>query len=88
MPPTMPGRGEGGSGLERELDVYKRHQMVLALEHEGKFVLVHASGAVSVHESYAAATEAGYEHYGLDPFLVKRIARDEPVHFFSRSLPL
>ena len=72
--------------LERELATYHEHMLEL-LSSEGKFVLIRGDEIAGRYDSYEKALEAGYERYGLDPFLVKKIQRSEPLHYFSRDLP-
>jgi hypothetical protein len=71
--------------LEREMATYKTHLMEL-LANEGKFVVVRGEGIDGPYDSYEEALSAGYEKYGLEPFLVKQISRDEPIQYFSRDL--
>lgn len=52
----------------------------------GKFVLIGAGEIVGTYDSYEDALKFGYEKFGLDPFLVKRIAPAEQVSFFTRDL--
>ena len=73
--------------LEKELSVYNRHLIDL-LAHEGKFILVCGEAIEGPFETYEDALKSGYEGFGLVPFLVKQIRRAEPIHYFSRDLPL
>ena len=72
--------------LEIELATYQSH-LVELLASEGKFVLIHGQEIGGQFDTYEQAREAGYERYGLVPFLVKQIHRVEPIHYFSRDLP-
>ncbi len=58
--------------LERELATYERKRRELA-ELAGKFVLVHGDDIVGCFGTYDDAIKAGYQQFGLEPFLVKRI---------------
>lgn len=71
--------------LHQELEAYKKALPTLVSE-EGKFALVIGDSLVGVYESYADALSAGYDRAGLTPFLVKRIAANEMVAYFSRDL--
>lgn len=76
--------GSSVMALERELETYARELPNLTAS-EGKFVLIHAD-EVEVFESYEDALRIGYERYGLDPFLVKRIESVETIHFLTRDV--
>ena len=73
--------------LEHELQVFNVHLLEL-LETEGQFVVVCGVEISGGFETYAKALEAGYEKYGLTPFLVKQVFKHEPVEYFSRDLAL
>jgi hypothetical protein len=78
--------GKAGMALEKELSVYHAHLIEL-LANEGMYVLIHGDEINGPFETYEGALGAGYEKYGLQPFLVKQITRAEPIHYFSRDLP-
>ena len=84
--PEFDQRQRSAMALENELSVYNRHLIDL-LAHEGKFTLVCGEEIGGPFETYEAALQAGYERFGLVPFLVKQIRRAEPIHYFSRDLP-
>jgi hypothetical protein len=71
--------------LQVEIATYEKHLAEL-LKDEGKYVLICADEIAGTFEAYADALKAGYEKYGLKPFLVKRIQAVQQVHFFTRSL--
>jgi hypothetical protein len=77
--------GKPSKPLEKELSVYDAHLIDL-LPYEGKYVLISGEIVSGTFDSYDEALAAGYEKYGLDPFLVKQINRAEPIHYFSRDL--
>jgi hypothetical protein len=72
--------------LEKELATYHAALMNL-LDREGQFVVVHGEQVDGFWDSYEAALKEGYDRFGLDPFLVKKIQRIEPVHFITRGVP-
>jgi hypothetical protein len=72
--------------FEKELEVYNSHLIDL-LSQEGKFVVIRGEEILGAFDTYDAALEAGYDRFGPVPFLVKKIQRVEPVHYFSRDLP-
>lgn len=72
--------------LEKELQTYntKRSQL---LADEGKFVLIHGDEVAGVWDTYEDALKLGYEKYGLNPFLVKRIEAVDTINFSTRYAP-
>jgi hypothetical protein len=72
--------------LERELAVYNEHLTDL-LANEGKYVVVLGEAIEGPFDSYEDALAAGYDKFGVVPFLVKQISRVEPIQYFSRDLP-
>ena len=73
--------------LEKELSVYNTNLIDL-LPSEGKFVVIRGENIAGISfDTYDDALSFGYEKYGLEPFLVKQVARAEPIHYFSRDLP-
>jgi hypothetical protein len=71
--------------LERELETYKKALPSLLAE-VGRYVLVFEDQIDGTFESYADAIQSGYQKHGVKPFLVKRIATDETIAFFTREL--
>lgn len=71
--------------LESEIDTYNAHLPTLIKSH-GKFALVKGAEIVGVFDTYADAMRLGYEKFGIEPFLVKRIMPPEQVLFISRSV--
>lgn len=79
-------KGKGGDvDLSVELAVYEANLPEL-LGSEGKFVLISGEEIAGAFATYGEALDAGYEKYGLKPFLVKQIRAAEPIHYFSRDL--
>lgn len=72
--------------LERELATYHENLLEL-LASEGKYVLIHDTEIAGCFDSYEQALGAGYERFGLAPFLVKKIQQAEPLLYFSREMP-
>jgi hypothetical protein len=71
--------------LEKEMQTYER-ELPNLLQQEGKFALIHGVEVGGVYDTYEDALKAGYEKYGLGPFLVKRIQAVEQVQFFTRDI--
>ena len=72
--------------LEREMATYRANLLELLLN-EGKYVVIKAEEIAGARETLEEALEAGYERYGPGPWLVKQIAKVEPIQYFSRDLP-
>ncbi len=73
------------SALEVEMSTYQRVLPTL-LDKTGKHVLIKGAEVIGVFDTYEEALKAAYSRFGLDAFLVKRIAPSEQVAFFSRDL--
>ncbi len=70
--------------LQKEIATFNRELPVL-LGKAGKFAVIKGDELVGVYDSYEDALTIGYERFGLEPFLVKRIAPTEQVSFFTRD---
>ena len=71
--------------LETELATYDK-ELPRLLENEGKYVIIKGDKVIEIMESYADALKIGYERFGLEPFMVKRIAASEQSLFLTRDL--
>ena len=71
--------------LQKEQQTYER-ELPKLLAQEGKYALIHEEEVAGVFDSYADALQAGYEKFGLQPFLVKQIEAVERVHCFTREV--
>jgi hypothetical protein len=71
--------------LETELTTYHARLPDLK-QHEGKFVLIHGDRVVDFFSTYEDAIKSGYQQFGLEPFLVKKIATVEPIFCFTRNI--
>lgn len=69
--------------LEKELEVY-RERLHEWESMEGKFVLICASEVVDFFDDYTDAVRAGYEKFGIIPFLVKKVSQQRPAHNITR----
>lgn len=65
--------------LEKELATYKARLEELCPQ-EGRFVLICGDDVAGIWETYQDALQAGYQKFGLNPFLVKQILWTELVH--------
>ncbi len=73
------------ANLQTELKTYAERLPTL-LGQSGKFVLIRGTELVATYDTYEDALKVGFEKFGLDAFLVKRIAPAEQVAFFTRDL--
>jgi hypothetical protein len=71
--------------LETELKTYERESPNLTA-HEGRYALVHGDRVEDIFQAYEDALKAGYERFGLAPFLVKQIHAAEVAHYFTRDV--
>jgi hypothetical protein len=71
--------------LKTELETYEQNKANL-LGKEGKFVLIRGTEVAGTWDTYEDALQAGYQKYGIAPFLVKQIQGTERVQFFTRGL--
>jgi hypothetical protein len=69
--------------LETELKTYETN-IGTWTEHNGKFVLIHGDQVVDFFVAYEDAIKAGYQKYGLEPFLVKQINAINAVQYITR----
>jgi hypothetical protein len=58
--------------LEQELKTYESN-VDKWTDNAGKFVLIHGEEIVDFFAAYEDAIKAGYQKFGLEPFLVKQI---------------
>lgn len=75
------------AALERELEAFKKElPRLLGEGHRGKYALVHGDQLNSLWPTQDAALDAGYDRFGLEPFLVKEVTDHEEPRYFSRSV--
>ncbi len=55
-------------------------------EKVGKYALIHAEAIDSIWPTFEEAAHAGYDRFGLEPFLVQHIVEKEEPKFFSRRV--
>lgn len=73
--------------LEREMKTFEAHRAELLGRARGKFVLIKDDDVLDVFSSMDDALKVGYEKYGGESFLVKRIEDAEvPLNFTSFRL--
>jgi hypothetical protein len=74
--------------LEKELDTFRRELSALLADpsNRGQFALVQGDTISGLYPSLDAALAAGYDKFGLIPFLVKEVTDHEEPRYFSRNL--
>jgi len=71
--------------LEQELETYRRNLSGM-LDQEQRYVLVQGERVVGFYDLMRDALKAGYEEFGLDPFLVKKVEAVEKPLYYSRNI--
>jgi hypothetical protein len=74
--------------LDTEMETFRRELPTLLADpaNRGRFALVHNDEVVDVYPSFEAGLAAGYDRFGLEPFMVKEITDNERPLYFSRNL--
>ncbi len=67
------------SPLTQELRTFEAHMAGWA-DRQGQFVVIRAQDILGFYSCHDDALEAGYDHLGSGPFLVKQILAHEPVY--------
>jgi hypothetical protein len=76
------------SVLERDFAAFLRElpQLLQDGENRGKYALVHGEQVDSIWSTIDEALQAGYDRFGIEPFLVKEIIEVEEPRYFSRNV--
>ena len=74
--------------LEKEMETFRRELPALLADpaNRGQFALVHGDAVAGLYPTFEAALSAGYDRFGLSPFLVKEVTDHEEPRYFSRNL--
>ncbi len=75
--------------LENELQYYRIHMIdMLGVNdvNEGKYVVIKNNEAAGIFDSFDDALDEGYKRFGLVPFLVKKLEKNESILYFSRPV--
>jgi hypothetical protein len=74
--------------LEKELDAFQRQLPALLADpaNKGRFALVSGETVEGLYPTFDEALGAGYDKFGLNPFLVKEVTDHEEPRYFSRNL--
>lgn len=75
---------------EQDFAAFKRELPALLAvpENVGKYALIHAEKIDSIWPTFEEAAHAGYERFGVEPFLVQHILEKEKPRYFSRRVAL
>ena len=75
--------------MKTELQVFDQHLASWLKTNEGQFVLIRGSDVEGFYTTYPEALSAGYEKFGVAPFLVQKIAapHEEVQHVSRLSTP-
>lgn len=54
----------------------------------GKFVVIKGDKVYSIFDTYNDGLKFAYKEFGIEPFLIKKIAPAEQISFFTRDICL
>jgi len=75
--------------LEKEMTYYAKHRDELLQHYKNLYVLIKGEELIGAFTTDAEAYQAGVEQFGDEPFLIKRVTRDEEIeHIPALSLGL
>jgi hypothetical protein len=73
--------------LEREIATYQREKARLLAEGEhGRYALIHGDAVASVWDTWRDASQAGYEKFGLESFMIQEIREIERPILITRLI--
>lgn len=74
--------------LEAELDTFRRELpgLLASPENRGKYALVHGDAVAGLFPTFDDALSAGYDRFGLVPFMVKELTDIEHPGYVSRNI--
>ena len=73
--------GMGSKALEREKAAFYRElpRLLKTRGNRGRWALVHGDEVAGIYPNFDACLEAGYERFGLSPFLIMEVAEKQKV---------
>jgi hypothetical protein len=76
------------AALETEMGTFRRELPGLLADpaNRGRFVLIQGGLVAGLFPTFDAGLEAGYDRFGLEPFMVKEVTDREKPLYFSRPL--
>jgi hypothetical protein len=69
---------EAAQTLRTEIEFFESQKELLLENHEGQFALVSGQQILGTFTTEAEAYQAGLDHIGNKPFLIRQILRQEP----------
>ena len=74
--------------LEKELETFRRELPGLLGDaaNRGRYALIQGEAVADLYSTFEEALAAGYDRFGLTPFLVKEVNDREEPRYFSRNL--
>jgi len=73
--------------LEREWDTFlKELPRLIAEGKRGKYVLIRGDAVEGVWDTLDEALAAGYDRFGLEPFLAQEVNDNPEPQYFSRNV--
>ena len=74
--------------FEQELETFRRRLPDLLRDPNkaGLFVLIHGDAVDSFWPTLEEGLHAGYDRFGLEPFLIKRVVEHEEPEYFTRRV--
>ena len=85
MTTPQPAADTMGDELAEEISTYKA-RLPEWIEHEDRFVLIKDSEVNGFFDDYEQALRAGYQRYGLCPFLVKQVHQHPKPLMITRMI--
>jgi hypothetical protein len=84
---TAADKADASVVLEQELETFKKELPALLqkAENRGKLALVYRDAVHGLYGSVEEALAAGYDLFGLNPFLVKEVTEHERPLYCSRN---
>ncbi len=69
----------GIEALATELACYERQRADLVSKADGKFVLIKGDEIAGFYDTLDEALDAGYQRFGLEPFLARQVSAVDPT---------
>lgn len=72
--------------LKKEYEIYKANLQKMFNDHPNEFVLIKGDKIIDYFKSYEDGLKIGLDKFGNVPFLIKKIEKDEELHFFFHGV--
>lgn len=74
--------------LEAEMETFRRklHELLGVPANRGQYALIHGGQVIGCWPTWEEAADAGYNLFGLQPFLVKQVVEYDKPLYFSRNV--